>query len=53
MVSVAEAVVTGTVFITDFGFDDDAGEWFALQYSEKKMEGTPSTPSPRPQRQRQ
>ena len=39
MVSMAEAVMIGTVFITDFGFDDDAGEWFALQYLEKTMEG--------------
>ena len=39
MVSMAEAVVIGTVFITDFGFDDDAAEWLALQYLENNVEG--------------
>ena len=39
MVAIAEAVVIGTVFITDFGFDDDAGELLSLQYFGDKMEG--------------
>ena len=39
MVSMADAVVIGTVFITDFGFDDDAGELLALRYLGNKMEG--------------
>ena len=29
----------GIVFLNDFGYDDDAGEWFAWSYLEHMMEG--------------
>ena len=39
IVALAAAVVIGIVFLNDFGYDDDAGEWFAWSYLENMMEG--------------